>query len=235
MVIEIWSDVVCPFCYIGKRRIENALSKFEHKEDIELVWHSYQLYPEMKTQPDKTLYEYMAERDEITVEDVKLEYDFIDEMAKEVGLDYHLDKALLVNTKNAHLLIQMAKKEGKDSKAEELLFQAYFIENKNIDDLDTLEKIAKNIGIDKSNFKKIISSDIFSEEFEKDIYQSKQIGVRGVPFFLMNNELSINGAQEEQVFLNAIEKSWNTWHLNGQIKHSIIEGKTCSAEGNCNV
>ncbi len=214
MVIEIWSDVVCPFCYIGKRKLEKALSLFEHKDDIELVWRSYQLHPDVETQPDKTIYEYLAERNGITVEQIKEQYSFINDMAAEVGLKYQLDTAILVNTRNAHRLLQIAKKTGKDSIAEELLFKAYFTENKNIDDKTTLEAIAKELGIDKSAFTTQLLSKEIDTEIDNDIYQSKQIGVRGVPLFLLNNEESISGAQDIQVFKDALQKSWENWKNN---------------------
>lgn len=213
MVIEIWSDVVCPFCYIGKRKLEKALSLFEHKDDIELVWRSYQLHPEVKTQPDKTIYEYLAERNGISVGQIKEEYSFIYDMAAEVGLKYKLETAVLVNTRNAHRLLHIAKKVGKDSLAEELLFKAYFTENKNIDDRFILESIAYELGIDKAEFNTLLLSKEFDNEIDNDIYQSKQIGVRGVPFFLMNNEVSVSGAQDVQVFINALQKSWEKWRI----------------------
>ena len=211
MVVEIWSDVVCPFCYIGKRKLEKALSMFEHKDDIELVWRSYQLHPDVETQPDKTIYDYLAKRNGITVGQIKEQYGFINDMAAEVGLKYQLDTALLVNTRNAHRLLQIAKKAGKDSDAEELLFKAYFTENKNIDDKSVLEAIAKELGIEKDEINAKLLSKEIDTEIDNDIYQSKQIGVRGVPFFLMNNEVSISGAQDIQIFINALQKSWENW------------------------
>lgn len=222
MVIEIWSDVVCPFCYIGKRKLEKALSAFKHSEDVELVWRSFQLYPDVKTQTDKTIYEFMANRHGITVEQIKAQYGFINQMASEVGLKYQLDKAKVVNTRNAHRLIQMAKAEGKDSLAEELLFNAYFTKNENIDDINVLESIALQLGFDKERYKAQLSSKKIDEEIDNDLYQSKLIGVRGVPFFLMNNEISISGAQDDKVFLNSLEKAWKLWHLSLSIKTSKI-------------
>lgn len=215
MVIEIWSDVVCPFCYIGKRKLEKALSMFEHRDDIELVWRSYQLHPDAVTQPNKVIYDYLAERNGITVDKIKEQYSFINNMAAEVGLKYQLNTAILVNTRNAHRLLQMAKKEGNDSMAEELLFKAYFTENKNIDDKSILENIAEKVGIDKAKFNAQLLSKDIDTEIDNDIYQSKQIGVRGVPFFLMNNEVSVSGAQDIQIFSNTLQKSWENWKKNG--------------------
>jgi predicted DsbA family dithiol-disulfide isomerase len=209
MIVEIWSDVVCPFCYIGKRKLEKALSLFENREHVELVWRSYQLYPDAKTQPDKTIYEFMAEKHGITVEQIKDEYKFINDMAAEVGLKYQLDKAILVNTRNAHRLLQMAKREKKDNIAEEILFKSYFIDNKNIDDTEVLERVAEEIGFDKLRFNSELLSLQNDEGIDSDIYQSRQIGVRGVPFFLINNSISISGAQDVSVFIDGLNKGWD--------------------------
>ena len=233
MVVEIWSDVVCPFCYIGKKKFEKALSAFEHKDDVEVVWRSYQLYPAMKSQPDKTIFEFMAERDGITAEQVKDEYNFINDMAADVDLKYQLDKALLVNTKNAHRLLQIAKIDGKDSIAEELLFHAYFTENKNIDDLTVLKDIAIQMGINSERFSELLLSKNIDDKIEADIYQSNQIGVRGVPFFLMNNDISVSGAQDEQVFVNSLETAWENYHSKSHDKANTIQGNTCSMDGKC--
>lgn len=233
MVIEIWSDVVCPFCYIGKRRIEKALSKFEHKDDIEIVWHSFQLHPTVKTESNKTIHEYLAAQYGITVDQIKENYGFIKDMANDVGLKFSLDNALLINTKNAHRLLQLAKKEGKDSAAEEVLFHAYFTENKNLDDLNFLESIAVQIGLSAEKFRDAINSESFDQEIDNDIYQANQIGVRGVPFFLMNNEISVIGAQSEEVFLNSIKKAWVSWNSKIKTKPNTIEGNTCSIDGTC--
>lgn len=235
MVIEIWSDVVCPFCYIGKRKLEKALSLFEHKDDVEVVWRSYQLYPDIITQADKTIYEFMSERKGISVEQIKEQFGFINDMAKEVGLEYQLDKALQVNTRNAHRFLQIAKNEGKGSMAEELLFKAYFTDNRNIDDISVLEDIAHNLGIDKERFNAQLLLKEIDEAIGNDIYNSKQVGVRGVPYFLINNEISISGAQDDSVFLGSLEKAWKNWHVKSQEKASSIEGKTCSTEGICGI
>lgn len=207
MIVEVWSDVVCPFCYIGKRKLEKALSLLENNKQFEIVWHSYQLYPNVKTQADKTIYEFMAEKHGITAEQIKEEYCFINDMAAEVGLKYQLDKAPLVNTLNAHRLLQIAKRQGKANETEELLFKTYFIENKNIDDTNILKDIAEKAGITASNFESELLSLANDEGIDSDIYQSKQIGVRGVPYFLINNKISISGAQDISVFLDGLKKA----------------------------
>ncbi len=213
MIVEIWSDVVCPFCYIGKKKLEKALSLFENREHVEIIWRSYQLYPDAKTQANKTIYEFMAEKHGITTEQIKNEYGFINDMAAEVGLKYKLDKAPLVNTRNAHRLLQIAKLQGKANETEELLFKSYFIENKNIDDFNILKDIAENLGINTTNLESELLSSAHDDAINSDIYQSKQIGVRGVPFFLINNKISISGAQDVSVFIDGLSKEWN--QING--------------------
>ena len=233
MKIEIWSDVVCPFCYISKKNFEKALSQFENKIEIEIIWRSYELYPDMITQSNRTFYEYMAERDEISTEEVSLLYDFVLDMAKDSELELNLEKALLVNTKNAHLLIQLAKKQGLGSEAEENLFHAYFVENKNIDDFNVLSKIADEVGISYSDFRAQLISDEVTKGFEFDLERAINKEVKSVPFFLFNDSFTINGAQDEKVFLEMLNKAWLNYQSDNQEEIAKIEGKSCSIDGNC--
>ena len=138
MKVEIWSDIMCPFCYIGKRKFESALAQFEHKDDVDIVWKSFQLNPDMKTEAGKNINQYLAEIKGWSVEQAKEMNDRVTEMAKQVGLEYDLNKAVVANSFNAHRLIQFAKNTGKGDAAEERLFKAYFTEGKNVDELHVL-------------------------------------------------------------------------------------------------
>ncbi|MGZ4033722.1 MAG: DsbA family oxidoreductase [Bacteroidia bacterium] len=212
MKIEIWSDVMCPFCYIGKRKFENALSDFKHKDDVEIVWKSFQLNPQMKTDPEKNINQYLAEIKGWSIDQAKEMNDRVIMMAKEVGLNYDFDKAIVANSFNAHRLIQFAKKSGKGSAAEERLFKAYFTEGKNIDDLQTLITLGLEIGLDRQETERVLTSAVYSEEVEKDIYEAQQVGVRGVPFFVLERKYAVSGAQDSAVFLDAMNKTWEETH-----------------------
>ncbi len=155
MKVEIWSDVMCPFCYIGKRRFENALEQFPDKGQIEVVWKSFQLNPAMKTEPGKNINEYLAETKGWTLSYARQMNDYVTNMAKEVGLHYDFDKAIVANSFDAHRLIQLAKDNGKGDAMEEKLFKAYFTEGKNMADHETLIQLGTEIGLDPATIKKV--------------------------------------------------------------------------------
>ena len=208
MKVEIWSDVMCPFCYIGKRKFENALAQFEHKENVEIVWKSFQLNPSMKTVPGKSINQYLAEIKGWSVEQAKTMNDRVTGIAKAVGLHYDFDKAVVANSFDAHRLIQFAKTKGKGDAAEEALFKAYFTEGKNTADHAVLLDLAKSIGLAEAETKQVLDSDAFSTEVKFDIAHAQQIGVTGVPFFVLGNKYAISGAQESDVFLQALNTTW---------------------------
>ncbi len=208
MKVEIWSDVMCPFCYIGKRRFEKALSEFPHKEKVEVVWKSFQLNPNMKTDPNKNINQYLAEIKGWDLDYAKEVNERVTAMAADEGLEYNFDKAIVANSFNAHRLVQLAKTKGKGDEAEEQLFKAYFTEGKNTDDLSTLAELGSNIGLDATEIKQVLESDQYGEEVRKDIEESRQLGVRGVPFFVVDRKYAVSGAQEQKVFLDTLERCW---------------------------
>jgi len=211
MLVEIWSDVMCPFCYIGKRKFEEALAQFADKDKIELVWKSFQLAPEMKTDPTKKIDQYLAEHKGVSLEDAKRMNDQVSRMAEQVGLVYNFDKCVVANSFNAHRFSHFAKQYGKQNEAEEKLFRAYFTEGKNIDDNKTLIQLGEELGLDTSSLKTVLENGTYADDVTKDIYEAQQVGVRGVPFFVFNRKYAVSGAQESQVFLQTLEKSFTEW------------------------
>jgi len=209
MKIEIWSDIMCPFCYIGKRKFEAALAKFEHKEEVEIVWKSFQLNPDMKTDPKKNINQYLAEIKGWSLDQAKEMNDRVTGIAKAVGLQYDFDKAIVANSFDAHRLIQFAKSEGKGDAAEERLFKAYFTEGKNISDHSILIHLASEIGLDTTEVKNMLDSTNYANEVNNDIREALEIGVRGVPFFLIDRKYAVSGAQESEIFTQAFIKAWN--------------------------
>lgn len=207
--VEIWSDVVCPWCYIGKRRFEQALEQFEHKQDIEIVWKSYQLDPEMKSDPSKTIHQMLAEKKGISVDQAARMNDHVTQLAREAGLSYQFDRAVVANTFDAHRLIQLAKQKGLGPEAEERLFRAYFTEGENLADHTTLVKLGVEIGISSKEVSDMLSGNAFADEVSQDIYEAYQLGIRSVPTFVFNERYGIAGAQEPELFLNTLRKAWN--------------------------
>lgn len=208
MTVEIWSDVVCPFCYIGKRKFETALQQFEHRDDVEIIWKSYQLNPDLKTEPTKSAIQSLSESKGISVQEAKNMAQYVTDMAKSVGLNFDFEKARAVNTLNAHRFSHLAKSIGKQIEAEEILFDAYFVQGKNIDDLAVLQNFGQSIGLSPERVAAVFNSDEFTDAVAQDVYESKQIGVQGVPFFVFDNKFGISGAQDVEVFLKTLEKAY---------------------------
>jgi len=209
--IEIWSDIQCPFCYIGKRKIEKALETFEGKENVEIEWKSYQLDPETRSQPGVDVYDYLAKRKGQTREWTVDMHKNVTAMAKENGLDYHFEKAIIANSYHAHRLIHLAKKYNKGNEAEERIFKAYFTEGKDIASQQTLLELGKEIGLDEKEIKEVLNSDKFGDDVRADIEEAGNIGVRGVPFFVFNRAYAVSGAQPVEIFTQTLEKSFTDW------------------------
>ena len=235
MKIEIWSDVMCPFCYIGKRHFEKALEGFPGKADIEVEWKSFQLNPDMETAPGRHINEYLAEKKGWTVEQARQANEYVTGMAAAAGLQYDMDQAVVANSFDAHRMIQLAKSLGKGDIMEENLFRAYFTEGKNIADHHTLTGLAENAGIDREKAAAVLAGDQFQDAVEKDLYEAQQIGVRGVPFFVLNNHYAVSGAQPVEAFTGAITTAWQEWKQGKPLSPDAGEntGKSCPAEGNC--
>ena len=208
MKIEIWSDIMCPFCYIGKRKFEAALSQVEFKDSIEVEWKSFLLNPDIVTDPSKSTVEYLADVKNMSVEQAREMTDQVVQMAAQSGLEFNYDKTVVANTRNAHRLIQMAKVHLLGDKAEEILFEAYFSGGRNMDDKDTLVELGEKIGLDQEEVRQMLDSDQFDDKVRQEIFEAQQIGVRGVPFFVIDNKFAISGAQQENVFVNALIKAY---------------------------
>lgn len=234
MKVEIWSDVMCPFCYIGKRKFEQALAQFPHKDKVQIVWKSFQLSPDMKTQPDKNIHWFLAEHKGISLQEAKKMNDYVTQMAKQVGLTYDFEKSVVANSFNAHRFSHFAKQCGKQDEAEELLFRSYFTDGKNIDDYPTLIQLGKEIGLDTDALKAALENGSFADAVHTDIYEAQQVGVRGVPFFVMNRKYAVSGAQESKSFLEVLEKSFAEWQKEyPETALEVVEGKVCTPDGKC--
>ncbi len=235
MKIEIWSDIVCPFCYIGKRRIENALANFEHADKVEVEWKSFLLNPDQVSDPSQKTAEYLAKTKGWTHDQTMQMFNQVSEMAAEEGLTYHLDQAVVANPKDAHRVLQYAKTQNKGDEMKERLFKAYFTESVNIADHNLLVALAGEIGLDTARVKQVLESDEFSDKVAQDIYESRQIEVRGVPFFVLDNRYGISGAQHPDVFKETLQKAWDNFEKNQpelQVE-STADGAACDVDGEC--
>nr|WP_067060271.1 DsbA family oxidoreductase [Mucilaginibacter sp. L294] len=234
MKIEIWSDVMCPFCYIGKRRFEDALQQFEHKDKVEIEWKSFQLNPDMVTDPSTNINQYLSDAKGWTLDYAQQMNNHVTEMAAEVGLTYHMDTAVVANSFNAHQFTHLAKKHGVGDAAEEALFKAYFTDGKNVDDTDTLAELGAAIGLDADEIKQTIAANTYADAVKHDIAEAQYLGIQGVPFFVMNGKYGVSGAQAVPVFSQTIEKAFAEWNgEQAKPKLDVIEGPTCGPDGDC--
>ena len=211
MKVEIWSDVMCPFCYIGKRRFERALEQAGLQDGVVVEWKSFQLNAHMKTEPGKTINQYLAEVKGWSAEQAAQANEHVTQMAASEGLHYRLDRAVVANSRKAHRLIQFAKTKGLGDIMEEALFSAYFTEGRNTDDRDTLIELASQAGLDSSESTAVLDENSFDDAVERDLHQARQVGVRGVPYFVFDNKYAVSGAQSADTFREVLTRSWNEW------------------------
>lgn len=208
MKIEIWSDFVCPFCYIGKRKLELALKDFKYKDKVEIVFKSYELNLEAPLNPVGAGYEAFAATKWVSLADAKRMMDPVKDFAAEYGLEYHLEKTKIMKTITAHRLAKWARTFGKELVLTEAFMHAYFTKGANLADQDTLLTLVARVGLDQKEALDVILSDRYLDVVETEIYEARLIGVRGVPFFVFDQKYAIAGAQPDELFVQTIEKAF---------------------------
>lgn len=206
MKIEVWSDYVCPFCYIGKRRLEEAIELTGLAQNVDVQFKAYQLDPSTPTISEKSTYERLAEKYQTTIEDAKQMTTSVNQQAQTVGLKFDFDNAKAANTFDAHRLAKWAEAQGKPAEASERLLKAYFIEAQEIGRHEVLLKIIEEIGLDRTQAAAALSSNAFEQEVKQDIEEGLSLGVQGVPFFVINRKYAISGAQPVEAFAEALRK-----------------------------
>lgn len=204
MKIEIWSDIMCPFCYIGKRQLETALAEFPNNE-FEIEWKSFQLDPTITPQSGKDVFTFLAERKGISVEQSIEMHKGVTERAKSAGLDYHFDKAIISNSLTAHRIIQLAKSKKLGDEMEEIFFKAYFTEGRDLNDPQTLIESGVKAGLDSNEVKEVIENEsLYLKDVHSDIHEANEIGIQGVPFFVFDRKYAVSGAQPVEAFVQTI-------------------------------
>ena len=235
MKVEIWSDVTCPFCYIGKRNFESALSQFKDTDGVEIIWKSFELAPGFKTEPAKNMHQFLAEHKGISLEQSITISDQVADIAREVGLVYNFHKAIPVNSFNAHRFLHLAKNLKLQDKAKESLLEAYFTDGRNIDDIPTLIALGGEIGLDSTEVKNGLESDQYADEVNQDIFEAKQQGVTSVPSFVFDKKLTVSGAQNSKTFLELLEKTFAEWRVeNPEANLIVTDEQSCTIDGGCN-
>lgn len=211
MKIEIWSDIMCPFCYIGKRRFEKSLENTALKDKVDIEWKSFQLNPDLQTDTSIRIYDYLAQHKGMPLAQAQSLNAHVTQMAAQEGLVYNFDKSIVANSFKAHVLTHFAKQFGKQDEVEELLFQSYFTEGKNIDDIEVLKDIAERVGADANAYEKAVAEGSLDDEVKMDIHEARQIGVQGVPFFVYDRKYAVSGAQPLELFEQTLQKAVEEW------------------------
>ena len=235
MKVEIWSDIFCPFCYIGKRRFENALKNFSDKDDVEVIYRSFELNPDAPKINSNSIHEAIADKYGMSVEEAKVNNDGIVRQAAALGLEYNFDTLILTNSLDAHRLIHFAKYFNKMQEMTEALFKAYFTESKNISDIDALGDIADGIGLDKKEAIEFLNSDKYKNEVREDELLARKYGITSVPTFIFNDKFKVTGAQSEDIFLLALNKVLEDDKALLDLKDKSNEGKNVCIDGECGV
>ncbi len=228
MTVEIWSDVMCPFCYLGKRNFEAAVEQFAGRDQVETEWKSFQLNPALGEEGMSTL-EYLSQMRGMQESQVRASFEGIRSAGAEKGLIFNFDKAVIVNTAAAHRLIQLAREKGKGDEAEELLFKAHFTDGKNVSDLKILREIGAELGLSAAETESAQADPRYQEGLERDLYEASQIGVRGVPFFVFDRKYAVSGAQPAAVFLQTLEKVM----AEVGTADTANDGVSCDVNGKC--
>lgn len=208
MKIEVWSDYVCPFCYIGKRRLEQALESFAGKDAVEVVYKSFELDPNIPRDGNPGVYEMLSQKYGITREQAIANTQQITQMAKALGLEYNFEKTIQTNTFDAHRLSHYATTKGKHLEMTERLLKAHFIDHLHIGQHDTLAELAAEVGLDRQEALEVLESGAYADEVRRDEEEASRLGVRGVPFFVFNRKFAVSGAQPLEVFQQALQKAW---------------------------
>lgn len=210
MNIEIWSDFVCPFCYIGEKRLFDAMEQVTFKDELTIEYKSFELDPQAKTFDGTTIDEAIAKKYGVSVEQARQNNQQIKEQAKMVGLDFNFDTMKPTNTLAAHRLAKFAKSQGKELAMANRLFAAYFTEGRLVSDTDVLLGLATEIGLDSDQVKVILADDsAHLEEVRADEKQAQLYGISSVPYIVVDNKYAIKGAQPLETFVGALEKAWS--------------------------
>lgn len=212
MQVEIWSDVVCPWCYVGKRNFEAALSEFAHADEVEVVWRAFELDPSAPTRRDLSMDEVLQRKYGMTAEAAQKANSQMTTLAASVGLEYHLDRVVLSNTFDAHRLIHLAATQGLGDAMKERLLRAYFTEGLAVGDHEVLTTLAAEVGLAPEAVEALWEGDDFAQEVRDDELRATDLGASGVPFFLIEGMLAVPGAQPPDVHLRALERVWAKTH-----------------------
>jgi predicted DsbA family dithiol-disulfide isomerase len=208
MKVEIWSDIVCPWCYIGKRRFETALGRFGHRDDVEVAWRSFELDPGAPPRRELEYLEYLANKYGMSLEQAEASQKRLTEQAVGEGLEFHLAATQGGNSFDAHRLLHLAAASGLQDALKERLLRAYFTEGETIGEPEALARLAVEAGLDHDQVVDLLAGDLYAEEVRADERRARLLGINGVPFFVIDERYGISGAQPPELILSALDQAW---------------------------
>lgn len=229
MKIEIWSDVACPWCFIGKRRFEAALAAFPHRDYVDVTWRSYQLDPTLPEHYDGTELEYLSSRKGIPAEQVSAMFGHVAGQAKAEGLNYRFDSVVVANSFTAHRLIHLAAAHGKQDAAKERLLSDHFEHGKDIGSRQYLASLGVELGIDPGAVDELFTTDKYADAVRFDFEEGRSLGISGVPFFVIDRKYGLSGAQPVGTFTAALNQAWQ--EANPLVMANSGEGEACGPDG----
>lgn len=207
--VEVWSDVVCPWCYLGKRRLESALARFEHGEAVEVVWRSFELDPSAPRRSSGSSMEHLARKYGMNNEQVEASWARLTALAAEEGLEYHLDRTQGGSSFDAHRLIHLGAAHGCQDAVKERLLRAYFTEGEPIGEPEVLARLAVEVGLPTEEVDELFASARFAAEVREDERTAHALGINGVPFFVIDDRYGVSGAQSADYLLAALARAWS--------------------------
>ncbi|EWT01069.1 DSBA oxidoreductase [Intrasporangium oryzae NRRL B-24470] len=212
MEIDIWSDIACPWCFIGKRRFEAALADFPHRDAVTVTWHSFQLDPTLPEHYDGTELDYLATRKGLAPEQVRQMFDHVREVAAPEGLDYDFDTLVVANSFAGHELLHLATANGVGAIVKEALLSAHFEHGEDIGAREVLLRIGTEAGLDADTISTALDEGTYRDAVRADIDEAHRLGIRGVPFFVIDRKYGISGAQPTELFGEALDQAWRESH-----------------------
>lgn len=208
MQVEIWSDVVCPWCYLGKRRFERALSDFEHRDDVQVVYRSFELDPDTPPGATKPTLDRLADKYAMTPAQASQAQREMEARAASEGLTFRMGSLRSGNTRDAHRLIQFAKERGRQAEMVERLHKAYFTDEESVFDHEALTRLAVETGFDRADVAGMLASDAYGDHVDTDEAMAHAIGATGVPLFVIDRKYGISGAQPADAITQVLERVW---------------------------
>jgi predicted DsbA family dithiol-disulfide isomerase len=212
MQVEIFSDVVCPWCYIGKRRFEAALAGFPHADDVTVTYRSFQLDPDAPARSTESVEQHLATKYGRTLEQAREMNQHVTDLAAGVGLQFHLEKAQRANTFDAHRLLHLAAAHGLQAELGERLLDAYFTQGALVSEHAELTELAATVGLDRAEVAATLAGDDYAEQVRADLALAGRFGISGVPFFVFDRAYGVSGAQETAEFSGVLDRVWTETH-----------------------